>query len=335
MVQKKGIQEVKPPILFSETQKIIKEVESLLQGDLICYWNSQNGSICHNDIIGFHEIFQKLSLGETIYLFIKSAGGDGRASLRIVNLIRRYVKKVITLIPLECSSAATMLALGSDEIHMGPLAYLSAVDTSITHKLSPVDKNNFSVSVSQDELSRVIRLWNAEKKDQGGNPYEALYQYIHPLVIGAVDRASSLSIMLCKEILSYHMEDEQKAEEISNQLNSNYPSHSYPITYIESKKIGLNAKPLDTKISDLLVDLNELYSEMGQRAYTDYDDLNYHDNEILNILEGKNIQFYYQVDRDWHYRTEERRWVSLNDKSSWRKIEEVNGRMVQSMHHIR
>ena len=158
---------------------------------------------------------------------------------------------------------------------------------------------------------------------------------IHPLVIGAVDRASSLSIMLCKEILSYHMDDKQKAEEISNHLNSKYPSHSYPITYIESKKIGLNAKPLDTKISDLLVDLNELYSEMGQRAYTDYDDLNYHDNEILNILEGKNIQFYYQVDRDWHYRTEERRWVSLNDKSSWRKIEEVNGRMVQGMHHIR
>ncbi|MCK4576656.1 hypothetical protein KAU34_09635 [candidate division WOR-3 bacterium] len=326
---------IKPPVLFSETQSIINKIESILQGDLICYWNSQNGSICNNDIIGFYEILKKVDLGETLYLFIKSAGGDGRASLRIINLIRKYVKRIVALIPLECSSAATMLALGTDEIHMGALAYLSAVDTSITHKLSPIDKNNVLVSVSQDELGRVIRLWNKESQSEDFNPYSSLYQYIHPLVIGAVDRASSLSIKLCKEILSYHQTDKKKAEEISNHLNSDYPSHSYPITYIESKKIGLNAKPIDANINDLLIKLSELYSEMGQRAYTDFDDLNYHDNEILNILEGKDVQFYYQVDRDWHYRTEERRWVSLNDNSSWRKIEIKDGKMVKSKHHIR
>jgi len=37
----------------------------------------------------------------------------------------------------------------------------------------------------------------------------------------------------------------------------------------------------------LLQELNLLYSEMGQRAITDYDEENHHDNEITNILEGK------------------------------------------------
>ena len=69
------------------------------------------------------------------------------------------------------------------------------MDTSLTHDLSPVDKNNYSVSVSQDELNRVIKLWqDADGDRQDSNPYAKLYDHIHPLVFGAIDRASSLSL---------------------------------------------------------------------------------------------------------------------------------------------
>ena len=63
------------------------------------------------------------------------------------------------LAPLNCASAATMLALGADRIGMGPLSYLTAVDTSLEHDLSPVDHTNNLVAVSNDEVERVIRLW--------------------------------------------------------------------------------------------------------------------------------------------------------------------------------
>ena len=66
------------------------------------------------------------------------------------------------------------------------------------------------------------------------NPYQELYKYLHPLVIGSLDRASSLSLMLCREILGYHMKDAEKAERISRQLNSSYPAHQYPITSREA-----------------------------------------------------------------------------------------------------
>ena len=208
-----------------------------------------------------------------------------------------------------------MLALGADEILMGPLAFLSAVDTSLTHELSPVDRNNNLVSVNQDELSRVLKLWN--KESNHANPYHDLYQYIHPLVFGAVDRASSLSMKLCSDILSYHMGDHGKAEEISRRLNEDYPAHSYPIILREAQKIGLNARELDKELNDLFFSLNNLYSQMGQRAYTDFDENNYHNNEIVNILEARNMQIYYQNDQDWHYRSEERRYISMNDQSAW------------------
>jgi len=335
MEKKRPIRINKPPILFSGTQKIITQIEKKLGSPFIAYWSSGNGSVCHNDVAAFFEVLKMLGKTDHLYLFIKSSGGNGQAALRIVNLLRQHAGKITALIPLEAASAATMMAIGADEIKMGPLAYLTAVDTSITHALSPVDRTNYAVSVSQDELNRVLRLWKDSRDGSASNPYPSLYQYIHPLVFGAIDRASSLSIKICEEILSYHMKDTAGRKRISKHLNSAYPSHGYPIMLREAKRIGLKVSELDDKLNDLLVDLSELYSEMGQQAITDYDQENYHDHEILNIIEGKGTAFLYQNDKDWHYRKEERRWVPMNDQSAWNRVSMAAGKLKTQRFHIR
>ena len=118
-------------------------------------------------------------------------------------------------------------------------------------------------------------------------------------------------------------------------MNSDYPSHTYPITSLEAQRIGLDAQPLDAVLNSLLLELNEVYSEMGQRAITDFDEKNHHDNEIVNIIEARGLQVFYQSDKDWYYRDQERRWISLNDKSSWRRIQSQNGKITQDRFHIR
>lgn len=334
MVEKVEIKQ--PPVLFNETQKILKQIEGILAAPFITYWNSHRGSVCDNDVIAFYELLESIGKQEILYFFIKSDGGEGEASLRIVNLLRQYCDRLVVVIPLECASAATMMAIGANQIIMGPMAHLTAVDTSLTHELSPLDKrNNRKVGVSLDELNRVIRLWNEEKKDDSNNPYSDLYHYIHPLVIGAVDRADSLSVMICEELLSYHMKDEKKIKEISNVLNSKYPSHSYPILRREAEKIGLNVTEMTSNVHSLLLVLNELYSEMGQQATTDYSENKSHSNEISNILEAKDLQIYFQNDKEWFYRAEERRWVTMNDNSNWRKIICNNGKITKSILHIK
>jgi hypothetical protein len=325
-----------PPILFERTQAVITQLEAELRGPLITYWNSTSGSICSNDVVGMYGIIKSIGKVPHLNFFIKSTGGFGEASLRMIHLLRQFADKVTALVPLECESAATMLALGADEILMGPLAQLSAVDTSLTHDLSPIDRDNDRVKVSQDELGRVVRLWREQAGDNhDSNPYSALYGHVHPLVIGAVDRASALSTRLCVDILSYHLRDRRRAEEISNVLNSAYPSHSYPITIREAQRIGLNAGPLEGKTNGLLLELNEAYSEMGQQASTDFDERHSHDSSILNIIEGRGLQTFFQNDKDWHYRAEERRWVTLNNNSTWRKAEFVEGKPAISVLHVR
>ena len=126
----------KPPILMERTQPVIERLSAALGEPVFTYWNSTKGAICQNDVAGLYALLRSTGMLERLSLFIKSDGGSGQAALRMVNLLRRYVKHLTVLAPLECQSAATMLALGADRIIMGPLAHLSAVDTSLTRTTS-------------------------------------------------------------------------------------------------------------------------------------------------------------------------------------------------------
>lgn len=316
-----------PPVLFDKTQKIIDRISKMVEGTFLTYWTSEFGSICGNDVQAVYEVLKTVTPKETVSLFVKSDGGDGQSALRIIHLFREYSSRLRVLIPLECASAATMLALGADEIQMGPLSFLTPIDTSLEHAMGPVDPRNETVYVGQDEVQRVLNLWQKYAPESTVNPFQELYKYLHPLVIGAVDRATSLSIRLCTEILRYHLPDGTTAERIANALNSAYPAHEYPITPREARSLGLTVTDMPADLNDVLLELNGVYSEMGQRAVTDYDEFNYHNNEIVNIIEGPGVQLYYQNDKDWHYRKEERQWASLHVESSWYRSVLKNGRV--------
>ncbi|MBX3587052.1 MAG: hypothetical protein KIS62_11895 [Ramlibacter sp.] len=323
-----------PPVLFARTQAVMAQLGDCLGGPVVSYWNNPRGSVCQSDVVALYDVLARLGRHDTMYLFIKSDGGSGQVSLRLVNLLRQHCRQLVALVPLECASAATMIALGADRILMGPTAYLTAVDTSLNHALSPVDRDNDRVNVSLDELNRVIRLWRDQQGEQAENAYKSLFQYVHPLVIGAVDRAESLSIMLCRELLANHIADEAVAEQIAATLNAKYPSHSYPILLDEAVKIGLKAERMPQEVNTLLLQLNGYYSEMGQKATTDFDEIRAHGNEIVNIWEASGTQVFYQQDKDWFYRAEERRWITMNDNSGWRRIERNGSRIKRTLLHV-
>jgi hypothetical protein len=323
----------KPPILTDRTQKLLTRLQQRLKIPVLAYWVSTGGSICQNDVTATAALLGPARGAARVGLFLKSDGGNPEAALRFVHLLRQKFDRIALLAPFECASAATMVALGANEIHMGPTSYLTAVDSSLKHDLSPVDHNNYLVSVSQDEVMRILRLW----KEQGirGNPYPEIYKYLHPLVIGALDRSSSLSMRICRELLSYHIPSRAKALRISRALNYDYPSHSYPITAREARRLGLEIYDLDPVVETELRELNHVYSEMAQAIQTDHDPLNYHAEEVCNILEIVGRQVFYKVDKDWHYRKEERRWVPMNDESGWYLSTLVKRKWQPARFHIR
>jgi len=52
-------------------------------------------------------------------------------------------------------------------------------------------------------------------------------------------------------------------------------------------------------------------------------------------MERLQMQVFYQVGKDWHYRKEERRWVSINDVSAWYRCSLRNGKVLKEQFHIR
>src|SRR5437016_5657692 len=82
-----------------------------------------------------------LSIGQVdqIDLFLYSRGGDAMLPWPLVNTIRSFCKRFSVLVPFRAHSAATLTALGADEIVMAPLAQLTPVEPTITMPLNPED----------------------------------------------------------------------------------------------------------------------------------------------------------------------------------------------------
>ena len=70
---------------------------------------------------------------------------------------------------------------------------------------------------------------------------------------------------------------------------------------------------------------------MGQKSVTDFDEHNYHNNEVASVIERRGSMFFYQMEKDWHYRKEERRWTALNDNSAWTRVERVGDKLQRSV----
>lgn len=327
----------KPPVLFKQTQDHLEQLSQIIGCPVLSYFKPPSGNIWSQDLYALMQGLKTIGKVDKLAVYLRSDGGSGMVSLRIIHLLRSFVKELILLAPSECASAATMLALGCDEIHMGPLSSLSPVDSSMVHQLSPMDKVGNKVSISFDELSRVVKLWNKEdtnndklldilesNKTQNvysnlDNPYKHLYNHIHPLVFGAVDRHSSLSARICREVLSYHITDQDTIQHITDKLNHDYPAHGYPITQKEAISIGLPIRSLSDQALQILNELQLLYGEMAEDQITDFDSISYHDNTVYSIIETVGMQIIYQHNYDKFYRENEKRYIILNDKSGWSK----------------
>jgi len=67
-----------PPVLFDRTQKVVQRIEQALGCSFLTYWNSNNGSVCQNDVLGIYGVLRRLGPQKRVGLFIKSDGAPAR-----------------------------------------------------------------------------------------------------------------------------------------------------------------------------------------------------------------------------------------------------------------
>jgi ATP-dependent protease ClpP protease subunit len=91
----------------------------------------RNSSLSHRDIPAIGSALMSLGSVDVLRLIINSPGGDGIAAEKIVEMCRSYCKRFEVIIPNMAKSAATLIALGADEIHMGYCSEIGPIDAQV------------------------------------------------------------------------------------------------------------------------------------------------------------------------------------------------------------
>jgi len=179
--------------LVRETQPLFERMEKITGYPIVAYWSGPRGPIRQHTVTSMSRLLQNGRQHRQVGLFLRTNGGDVEAALRLVHVLRCHCRRLTVFLPFICASSGTLVALGADEIQMGPGAFLAPVDSALDHPLCPHNplREQETVDISQDQFRRALRLWREARG--GGNPFPELYKYIHPVVIGELDRSDALA----------------------------------------------------------------------------------------------------------------------------------------------
>ncbi len=253
---------------------LYKKVEEKREHPLIVYVTSLRpgapGSMAGDAVNEIIDQIQCLPADTTeVDFLIESSGGDGLTSWRIISLLRSRVEKVNVLIPASAFSAATILALGADEIIMGKYGSLGPIDPQIT----VLKKDG---TAQQFAFEDILAFLEFAKKDVGlteQSHIEAVFKLlcdtVDPSTLGFASRSSSLSISIGEKLLQMHTktpEEKVKASAIAKQLNKSFFNHGHALSRNEAKTIGLNITDADPDLEILLWSIHESFeTELDSR----------------------------------------------------------------------
>ena len=199
----------------------------------------------------FYEVLNKIGKVKQIDILLYSTGGLTMAAWGLTNLIREYCKHFAVLIPFKAHSTATLLALGADEIVMGPMGQLSPVDPTITSPFNPVGPNPAIpgqvqlLPISVEDVASYLNLAREEAEIKAGpgmsEVFKKLSDTVQPMALGSVYRAKEQIKLLANKLLASHMdassERKKEIDGIVKMLTKELYSHDYIIGRREAKTV--------------------------------------------------------------------------------------------------
>jgi hypothetical protein len=284
-----------------DKKTLIQKIEESRKSRVISYLTSDrqgpmNARVAMDIIPIISKQLQAMGKTPNIDLFLYSTGGDTMVPWRLVSMIREYCDKFSVLVPYKAHSAATMIALGADEIVMSDLSEISPIDPSTANVFNPSDpqnpQNKIPISVEDvmayfDLAKNKFGIKNDEDLAKIFNKFMESNPQIHPLALGNVNRTHNLIRMLAKRLLKSHkvsMKDGE-IEKVVDYFTEKLYSHQYFIGRKEAREdLGLDTvQYADSTLSKAMTDLYEEYKkEMELGALWNPE------NELgLNVMQNK------------------------------------------------
>ena len=184
-----------------------------------------------------YELCQGIGRVPRLDVVLHGRGGIVNAARRIALVLRQHARHLSFIVPFHCESAATLLALGADEIIAGDLALFSPIDPQLDGAeggaLSSLDIKRFG---------DMARQWfGVDASEARQQSLALLCGSIFPPSLTAFYRTTLELAQIGEELLAWQLPDatQEARRAIVEQLVNGYHSHNYALTREELAGLGL------------------------------------------------------------------------------------------------
>lgn len=245
---------------IEERRAVYRRIEELRGRPLIVYVTSTRPNattnIAADAVREFIDQIDAIPADSTeVDVLIHSMGGDALAAWKLMSVLRERFSRVFVLVPYMAFSAATIFALGADEIVMHPHASLGPIDPQILMSRQDGSRRQFAF----EDVGAFLRFLNEEvgitEQAHLSAIVDRLFTEVDPVNVGAAKRASELATDVGERLLRMHMtgpEERGRARAIAEGLNKSFFAHGDAVSRTRADSLDLRVAPANPPLEKLL-----------------------------------------------------------------------------------
>jgi hypothetical protein len=272
--------------------ELIKGLEEKLGSKLLVYFTADSpivgGMVSEDAIIPMFDHLRAIGHQKRITLYLYSPGGQMETPWKLVTMLREFCEELHVVVPYKAYSAATMICIGTDKIHMTSKGELGPIDPAL--QVNPLAGKDGSAlrlpDLGVEDIAGYLTFIRERAKltDQAAvsAAITSLAEHLTPPLLGRIERVYSHIRLVARNLLALHkppMEDRQISA-ISQALIEKIYVHGHGIGRKEAKEIGLDVVAVDGAIEGLAWSLYEEYEA------------------VFKLRETRDVEFYFPANTD-------------------------------------
>ncbi len=240
------------------------DMDSLSEYQLVLFQGSRD-MIDREVLVVIHELLDAFIDTErsqtSIDLWVDSPGGDAHAAFKLYRELRDKCTRLRVAVPDYAKSAATLFAIGADELFLSASADLGPLDAQIEHP----DREGRTVSAlaGANALEHIMRLGTSltmatgphivsmtglprtevlrELFEFSANALAPVLEKLDPQLIHEAAESLKVTRKYAQLVIQARQENkfsDRQARDVAASLVSDYPTHGYVIDRCELEKLG-------------------------------------------------------------------------------------------------
>jgi len=250
---------------------LIKQIEEKLGSKLIVYFTADSpivGAMISEDaILPIFDHLRAMGKQKHLTLYLYSLGGQMETPWKMVTMLREFCERLEMIVPYKAYSAATMIAIGTDKIHMTSKSELGPIDPALQVNPSAgkdgVNPRLPDLGVEDVAAYLTFIRERAKLTDQGAvsAAVTSLADHLTPTLLGRLERIYSHIRLVARNLLSLHKPplDDRQISSVAQALTEKIYVHGHGIGRKEAKDIGLDVEFADDATEALVWALYQEY----------------------------------------------------------------------------